>query len=183
MMRTFSDGGNVYSVDMMFAYVNEFKPETTKMPVESLGHVLEYKSWGEPGGKKHSPADVAKAFAKEKYKEKYKENGKYGEDIERIKNADLKYPIMVILSSDERIRANEATVVVDGVHRLAKAAGFGGMPRKKMIKAYVFDLKLMRRFFLAKKGIGKNCWEKIDRLETHDICSLFFERFAAAAKK
>lgn len=78
--------------------------------------------------------------------------------------------------------AGEEYVVVDGVHRLAKAAGFGGMPQKKMIKVYVFDLKLMRRFFLVKKGIGKNGWEKIDRLETHDICSLFFERLRAVAK-
>jgi hypothetical protein len=169
-MRTFSDNGNVYSVDMMFSYVNAFEPEVEKVPVESLEHVLEYEGWGEPGGKKHSPADVAKAFAKG--------NGKYKEDIERIKNADLKYPIMIC-----RFRAGEEYVVVDGVHRLAKAAGFGGMPKKKMIKAYVFDLKLMRRFFLAKKGAGKNCWEKIDRLETHDICSLFFERFRAAEKK
>jgi len=137
-----------------------------KVLVETLEHVLGYEGWGEPGGKKHSPADVAKAFAK---------GNRYKEDVERIRSADLKYPIMIC-----RFRAGEEYVVVDGVHRLAKAAGFGGMPRKKTIKAYVFDLKLMRQFFLAKKRA--NCWGKIDRLETYHICSLFFERFAAAKK-
>ena len=33
-MRTFSDGKNIYSVDMMIAYINIFKPKSVKISIE-----------------------------------------------------------------------------------------------------------------------------------------------------
>jgi hypothetical protein len=47
MPQIFSDNKKIYSVDMMFAYINIFKPTYTKIKIDQLLHNLEYKGWGD----------------------------------------------------------------------------------------------------------------------------------------
>lgn len=147
MVQTYSDGDNVYSVDMMFAYIKLFKPTSKWMEVKSLKKTLEYPGWGEPNKGIHfSPLDV---LANPK---KYKRN------TERIENADLNYPIIVA-----------GKYVVDGVHRLTKAV----MQGKKKIKAYYFNKTIMRKFLIDKK----RDWNRVNKMGTYEFIELFYKRF------
>ena len=86
---------------MMFAYINLFKPKTVSINVKDLLHVLENEGWGYPEkGIYYSALDVLKQPKKKIYKQ----------EIERIKSANLKYPIIVV---DKH--------VIEGVHRLTRA--------------------------------------------------------------
>ena len=149
MVQTYSDNKYIYSVDMMFAYLyfNKMKPVKLKINDNILKN-LEYSGWGDPiKNIKYSPKQVL-------------ENPeKYPEDYERIKKADLKYPI--IISEDGNI--------IDGVHRLAKSV----ILDKIYIKAYVFNNKLMKKFIIAKRGE----WNKVDELKVYQFIVLYIERF------
>ena len=81
MVQTNSNGKYIFSVDMMFAYINIFKPKSKTVTVSSLIHNLEHNSWGN-GSKKErfSALDVINNPTKEKFKD----------DIKRIMNANLK---------------------------------------------------------------------------------------------
>ncbi len=149
MVQTYSDDNKVYSVDMMFAYINLFKPSSTYIDINKILKTLEFKGWGDP--KKniyYSPMDVIKN----------PKNKKYANEMKRIKQADLKYPIIL-----------DGNNVVDGVHRLTKAY----LSRKKKIKAYNFPKSLMNKFIIDR---NKN-WIKVDKLQTHDFIILFHKRF------
>jgi disulfide oxidoreductase YuzD len=149
MVQTFSDGNKIYSVDMMFAYINIYKPKSKYVKVKSLLKTLEYKGWGDPIKKiYYSALDVIKNPKKKKYKN----------EIARIKKANLKFPIII---------ANN--IVVDGVHRLTKAH----LSHKEKIKAYVFTNKEMNKFIINRKLD----WNKIDELQTYDFIKLFYDRF------
>ena len=147
MVQTYSNNKKIYSVDMMFAYLNIYKHPTTSVPVSKLLNALEYKSWGNPSKEKYySPNDVIK------------NPKKYKNEMDRIKKANLKYPIIM----DEKY-------VIDGVHRLSKAY----LRDKKYIKAYIFDKKLMKKFLINSKAD----WNKVDNLQTHDFIQLFYKKF------
>lgn len=149
MVQTFSDGKKIYSVDMMFAYINLFNPNITYLDTEKFKNTLLYKGWGDPIKKiKYSPADVLKNPKKKEY-----EN-----DIQRIKNADLKYPIIVFNNH-----------IVDGVHRYVKTI----QEKKKEIKAYIFDKETMEKFLINDKGD----WELITKMKTYDYIEIFFRKF------
>ena len=47
MPQTTSKGKNVYSVDLMFAYINIFKPEITKIKLDIINYNIYTKGWGE----------------------------------------------------------------------------------------------------------------------------------------
>ena len=146
-LQTFSDGTKIYSVDMMFAYINIFNPPSSKMELGRLTKSLEWKGWGDPAKKQYySALDVINNPTNKKYKD----------EIRRIKNANLRYPIIV-----------HGTNIVDGVHRLTKAH----LAEKKYIKCYEFSSALMKKFLL------KGNWKKVDRLSTFDLIKIFYERF------
>jgi hypothetical protein len=46
MPHTVSKGKNVYSVDFMFAYINIFKPEITKIKLDIINYNMDTKGWG-----------------------------------------------------------------------------------------------------------------------------------------
>lgn len=94
MVQTFSDNKNIYSVDLMFAYINIFKPKHTKVNVVNCTHTLDYKRWCDPVKNiYYSPNDVL-------------QNPKmYKDEYLRIQNANLKYPIIIA-----------DNFIVDGVH-------------------------------------------------------------------
>ena len=123
MPQSFSDGDKIYSVDMMFAYINIFRPKKSKIDINTLMHNLGYTCWGGPNGRKYSPMDVLN------------NKGKYPKEVSRIKKADLKYPI--ILNGDN---------IVDGAHRLTKAM----LKKQKYINAYVFSKQDMKLFLVDK---------------------------------
>ncbi len=152
--QTFSINKNIYSVDMMFTYLNIFKHETIKIPVSKLLKNLENKSWGDPSKNiYYSPMDVIKNPKDKKYKN----------DNNRIKKANLNYPIII---TDDRI--------IDGMHRLSKAY----LQNKKYIKAYVFDKKIMKKFLLNNKGN----WNEIDNMDIYQLIKLFYKNFNKGLK-
>lgn len=148
MVQTYSNNNKIYSVDMMFAYINIFKPVHTKILVSDLTRNLDHKCWGDPTNAiEYSPLDVLK------------DPELYVRDMDRIDNANLSYPIIV-----------HNTIIVDGVHRLTKATLSG----KKYIKAYKFDDDLMKLFLIDKKGD----WDKVDIMQTYHYIELFYKRFS-----
>lgn len=147
MPRTYSDEKNIYSVDMMFAYVNNFKPKVISIPIRNILFNLSFKGWGNPKTHElYSPMDVIM------------NPKKYPDEIKRIKNSDLKYPIMV-----------HNDYIVDGVHRTIKAMLNG----QDSIKAYSFSNKLMKKFLVDSTGD----WKTVDKMEIYKLIDLFYKRF------
>ena len=86
-------------------------------------------------------------------------NKKYKDDNNRIKKANLNYPIMI----------DDKNNIIDGVHRLSKAYS----QNKKYIKAYVFDKEIMKKFLVNNNGN----WKKIDNMEIYQYIELFHKKF------
>ena len=74
----------------------------------------------------------------------------------RIKNVDMKYPIIVDSNYN----------ILDGVHRYVKHI----IENKKKINVYIFDKKLMKKFIIGKR-------DEITNLKINDFIKLFYERF------
>ena len=145
MPRTTSHGKLIYSVDMMLAYVNIFKPLAVKIPLSDIKLDFDFDGWME-GKTRISINDVLK------------NKKKYVINYTRIKNADLRYPIIVYKGE-----------ILDGVHRYVKAL----MLKKKTINAYVFDHRLMKKFIIDTSG-NYNV-----KIETNE----YIERFNKLFKK
>jgi len=143
-LQTWRDDNNIYSVDMMFAYLNSNKHPVETLQLEELEPQLKELVWGD-----WSPMTVLEKM----------DAKKYSENAERIKKADLSYPIIV--TGKHR--------VVDGFHRLAKAQLEG----KKTIKVQVFDAALMRKFLLV-KGLD---FVKLNEMKIHEVLELYIKRF------
>jgi len=139
----FSDDKYKYSTALMFAYINIYKPKKTKLNLNDLRFNLEYNCWEN----NVKPIDVCKCENK---------NKKYKNEIKRIKEADIKYPI--IIDSNYNI--------LDGMHRYVKHI----FENKKTINVYIFDKNLMKKFVIAKHN------EEI-KLEINDFIELFNKRF------
>ena len=107
MVHTTSRNNIVYSVDMMFSYINIFKPKIHKIDIKKINYNMNYKGWDNI-----SPNDVLNN--PKKYKDEY----------DRIKNANLKYPIIM------DTRGN----IYDGVHRYCKSI----LLKKKRYKSIYF---------------------------------------------
>ena len=96
MPHTTSKGKNVYSVDLMFAYINIFTPKTTKIKLDQINYNMDTQGWGEGN---ISVNDVLK------------NPKKYKDDYNRINNANLKYPSIIDTKGN----------IFDGVHRYIKS--------------------------------------------------------------
>jgi len=138
----FSDDKYAYSTALMFAYINLCKPTKTKLKLDELKFNLEHNSWAN----NVRPIDVIEDMKNKKYKD----------EVQRIKKANTKYPI--IIDSNYNI--------LDGVHRYVKHI----IEDKKTINAYIFDKKLMKKFIIGKREEAKN-------LEINDFIELFKKRF------
>lgn len=121
-LKTWRDEKNIYSVDMMFAYINTIGHPMTTLSLEELTPQLEKKVWGD-----WSPMTVLRKLDAKKYQA----------NVERIRHANMRFPILVFGSKH---------IILDGYHRVAKAMLEG----KTEIKAHVFDAALMRKFLLVK---------------------------------
>jgi len=122
-LKTYHDDKNIYSVDMMLAYLNTKGHPTETVTLESLKPQLETNVWGT-----HSPLDVVENMTKKKY----------SENAERINKADLSYPIIIY--------GRRNPIIVDGYHRAAKAL----LNKQPTLKAHIFDTPLMNKFILDK---------------------------------
>lgn len=140
MPQTTSDKSGTYSVDMMHAYVDIFKPKTTVVQVADHVRTLDFEGWGD-GAKQRYSANAVLANP-----------ARYPEEVRRIKEADLKFPILVANGN-----------IVDGVHRLVKAVQQG----KTTLKAVVFDKALLKKFAVKANKPS----------ETHEYITLFYKRF------
>ena len=138
----FSDDKYKYSTALMFAYIKIFKPHKTKLKVRDLLFNLEFNSWTN----NVKPIDVIRDMKNKKYKR----------EVNRIENADMKYPIIVDSKHN----------IIDGVHRYVKHL----INDKKYIMVYVFDKKTMKKFIVAKRN------EEI-KLKINDFIELFNKRF------
>ena len=144
-MRTYHDGKNIYSVDMMIAYLNVYGHPVVKIPLTELTSQLNKKVWGD-----WSPMTVvAKMDVK-----------KYAENAERIRKADMSYPIIV----------TGAHVIVDGYHRAAAALLKG----QTHIDAHVFNAALMNKFILDR---DLNFVKVHQKMTAADILELWAKRF------
>ena len=148
MTQFFSDEDNIYSVDMLIAYVNLFKPHVVRVPTKKIITNLTDPCWGEPEENIYiTPLQVI-ANPEE-----------YPEHARRIQEADLTYPIIL----------NSRNCVIDGVHRLAKTIE----TNQRSIKAYIIDDKLLEKFLVDFSGD----WGVKDQLELHDQIEMFYKRF------
>ncbi len=145
MVHTYSDGDKIYLVDLMIAYVNIVDYPSTNIDTEDYLQHLNSKCWRRCG-KKYSPMEVIN------------DPSSYDHDMAKIKNADLKYPIIIYNGN-----------IVDGMHRLSKAY----LQRKSCLKAYVFSDALMKKFLVSNKGDYK----KLEGLEVHHFIEMFNDRF------
>lgn len=149
MVHTFSDNNKIYSVDMMFAFLNIFKHKVSTVEISEYMKTFDYKGWGDVSQNiMYSVNDVLKNPTKKKY----------SEDVKRIKDANLKYPIIIYNNN-----------IVDGVHRLTKSY----VQNKTHINAYIFDDKLMKKFLIN----NKKDWNKVNNMKIHEFIELFYERF------
>jgi len=138
----------IYSVDMMFAYINLYKPKYISVPLDQLLHELDGRCWGDPSKNiYYSPMDVLKN----------PKSKKYSKEIERINKADLRYSIIM-----------DKNYIVDGMHRLTKAYLLG----KKKLKVYQLN-PVMNKFLIDK---NKN-WKKVDNISLYEYLILFHKRF------
>jgi hypothetical protein len=143
--KTYSDDKHIYSVDMMMAYVNIHKLKPEAFSIEENRWQIEQPVWGD-----YSPADVLQ----------HPERKKYSDNIDRMKKADLSYPIFV--TSNHQI--------IDGYHRVLKAIH----KKEKNIKAYVFDGNLMKKFIINKDLDFPAVHQ---RMGVHELLELYVKRF------
>jgi disulfide oxidoreductase YuzD len=147
MPQFFSSNKNIYSVDMMFAYINLTKPKHIFITVNDLSHNMMFKGWGNFKTKHvYSPNDVLDNPLQ------------YKDEINRINTSDLKYPIIVYNGN-----------IVDGMHRLSKSI----LTNQTRIKAYVFDKELMTKFLVNKTGD----WKKVDDIGIHQFIEMYVKKF------
>ena len=156
MVQTHSDNRYIYLVDLMFMYVNNKNIVSKKIKTSKLFPQLKHKCWGDPmkPNEQLSPIQVIK-------------NKDISiKDYERIKKADLRYPIMI----DSRIDDSHNFNIIDGMHRLSKAY----LQKKKYIRAYVFNKDIMKKFIVSKISEG---WKYRDSLTKKNIEKIYNERF------
>lgn len=143
--KTYSDEKYIYSVDMMMAYVNTHTLPVQKINIKENLWQIEQPVWGD-----YTPADVLERPTLKKY----------AENIQRIRESDLSYPIF--MTSKHQI--------IDGYHRFLKAIQNGDTT----IKAYLFEPALMRKFIVNKELDYPAVHQ---RMGIHELLELYQKRF------
>lgn len=141
-VETYSDDKYEYSIGLMFAYINLQKPKKIKLETSKLLFNLELNCWNN----NTKPSDVILNIKDKKYKD----------EVKRIIDSDLRYPIIV----------DNNLFIIDGFHRYVKSV----LNNKKTVDVYIFDTKLMKKFIIGKRG------EKIN-LNLNDYIELYEKRF------
>lgn len=147
MAHVYYEDNKVYSVDMMIAYINIYKPPVKHIAIEDYSCVMSEKVWGDPEEGTYSPVEVINS----------KKKKAFAEDLAKIKNANMKYPIIVTHG-----------VVIDGIHRFTKAYLRGD----KKIRAYEFTKQQMKLFQIG----TEDDWEKVFDIGIHEYIEMFHNR-------
>lgn len=153
--RTFVMNGRKYSVDRLFRITKNIK--VYKIPISDLVYHLKDKCWEykNEGVGDISPLDVL---------ETPKKNKRYAKHYNRIINADMQYPILVYIVKEETdanqnldeetedpMSGKEPTVIVDGMHRLARAF----MEKHKTIDVRFITKRQLDKVFIADSSTSK----------------------------
>jgi len=150
MATVVSREGKLYSVDLLVAYVNVFKPGVIQMPLSSLTESINRPCWVDiSSGNKFTIGDVLA------HPERYPGHA------EQVKNADLSYP--TIWSRNYGM--------LDGKHRLAKAV----RDNHESIKACLVSNEVVEKCRIP--GAPED-WDTIQlHLKPHQLITLFDKRF------
>ena len=135
MAKIYNREKNVYSVDLMIAYVGLFELESIEVDIEKLRPSMNLPYWLSRKGRDMRRLSPAQAL---------EDPDEYPDHTRKIAQADLRYPIFI----------HEDYRLIDGAHRLAKAFS----DDRKTIKAYMFSDELMEKFIVNTEGqiqIGK----------------------------
>lgn len=147
-MHTFSNDKGVYSVDMLISWVNEFKPKHILVNLEDVANIMTIKSWSTEKAT-YSPLDV---LINPK---------KYPDDMKRIKQANLRYPILLYQNH-----------LIDGAHRVTHAY----LKNKKSIKAIIVPTNILRKVKIANK------YSEVCSMHTYEVMQLYNNRFHKKSK-
>ena len=130
MARIYNRDNNVYSLDMMHAYIRTFKSTLIEVDLDKMkpSMKLPYLMTRDSEGKvvRISPNDVLDDPAK------------YPKHKHQIDNENTDMPIMI----------EEDCHLIEGAHRVIKACLEG----KKSIRAFMFDNDLMLKFRVNTEG-------------------------------
>jgi hypothetical protein len=150
MARLASKGENAYSVDLLIAYVNIYKPAQHTIEMSDLAVYIEQPCWlAKNTGEIISPAQVLA------------DPERYPFHAESINNADTRYPIIIC----------DEYGMMDGKHRLAKAYRNGNT----YINAYILDKTIVDKCYAGPAAD----WQRIQQqTKPHELIELFHERFS-----
>ena len=141
-VETYSDNKYQYSVDLMHAYINLQQPEKQKIETSNFLFNLDFNCWD----KNTKPSHVISCIKNKKYKD----------EVKRITESNLEYPIIV----------DNNLFIIDGMHRFVKSV----LNNKSTIDVYIFDKKIMKKFIIGTLGKKQN-------LTISDYIELYQKRF------
>lgn len=151
MIHTYCDNVNIYSIDMMFAYIKKYKKNLSEVHVNvsDFSSQLNNTMWGNPEKNiKYSP--MAVIINPESNQKEYN----------KILNVNMTYPIIISEHNGN---------IIDGLHRLSRAY----LEKNPFIVAYMFNNNIMKKFIVGKKDE----WQKVNNMRICDFINLFVERF------
>jgi hypothetical protein len=154
IIRAFSDGHYIFSVNMMIKYINNNKYNYKNISLQILLHNLYIKAWGNQINvdKRFAPMNIIKNPTISLL------------NSEIIQKSELIYPIIIYIF-DKKL------YIIDGYHRLSKAY----LLNKKNIKAYIFTNNLLNKFKIAENN--KKGWELVENLNDNIINEIYNEKF------
>jgi len=152
------DEGNYFSVDMMFSFIEFFKPQVSKIKIDKLINDLYITSWSDEDNNPEednriSPMDVLK------------NPDRFPHHKKRIINANLDYPLIIQ-------KQGEDFHIIDGNHRFAKLY----MQKATVVNCYIFTEKLMKKFFMFNVYIISED-DYFHQIELEYLHMLFHKRF------
>jgi len=157
MTQTFMDGHNIYSVDMMIAYIRLQTPHIFHVKMEDFVGQLHKNIWGIPSkGIRYSPMSVITNPQSNQT------------EYNKILRANISFPIILSPRGD----------LIDGIHRVSKvylkrASGEKGADDFQL-RAVMFDEALMARFLIS----SSLDWNKVNNMKAFDFIELYSRRFA-----
>lgn len=147
--------GDVYFVDMMFVWVNEFKIKPNVMAINDLLYLISEHAWIDDNGNSVSPLDVLTHQKKKAYQY----------HLNAIRTADLSHPILMYKG-----------YVIDGMHRITNAY----INEIKNIKYIDIPAPVMKKFLVPKKFMHSNNIFPV--LEEYQMIELYHRGFCKSKK-
>lgn len=155
MVQTFMDGNNIYSVDMMIAYIRIQSPHIFYVKMEDFVEQLNKNIWGIPSkGIRYSPMSVIQNPSSNQA------------EYNKILRANISFPIILSPRGD----------LIDGIHRVSKVylKKLNGEDMGDFqLRAVMFDDKLMAKFLIS----SSLDWNMVNNMKIFDFIELYTKRF------